>query len=95
MAIEESQATGGPLPKAPRKSAADEPGEEIFFTKRPTRQQEASASPGPDPAAHRIEAPLAGLQIDGRFGPGRNGYTVCRARGKGAPGTVATANANP
>ena len=75
MAIEESQATGGPLPKAPRKSAVDEPGEAVFV-QRPARQQEASASPGPDPAAHRIEAPLAGLETDGRFGPGRNGYTV-------------------
>ena len=94
MAIDESQATEESLPKAPRKSAADEPGEAVFV-QRPARQQKASASPGPDPAAHRIEAPLAGLQTDGMFGPGRNGYTVCRARGKGASGTVARVNANP
>ena len=75
MAIDESQATDGPLPKAPRKSAADEPGEAVF-TQRTTRQQEASASPGPEPAAHRIEAPLAGLETDRMFGPARNAYTV-------------------
>ena len=85
MTMDESKRTKGQLRKLEvlRESAGDALGNEVF-TKRPAGQQEASASPKPDSVAHRIEPALAGSETGPTFNPGRYGYTIRRAAGKGA-----------
>ena len=42
--------------------------------------------------AKKIEQALAGFSKDRSFNLGVYGYTICRARGKGAIGFIATKN---
>ena len=93
MAIDESQPTKGQLRKlaALRKSVGDALGEEVF-AKWVAQQEKASAARRADPVAQKIAEALADYEADGSFRLGRYGYTVRRARGKGAAGFVATKN---
>ena len=93
MAIDESGLTKGQLRKlnALRKSVGDALGEEVF-AKWVAQQEKASAARRADPVAQKIAEALADYEADGSFQLGRYGYTVRRARGKGAAGFVATKN---
>ena len=90
MAIDESTLTKGQLRKlsALRRYVGAELGEEAFG--KCMAQQAATAKV--DPVAQKIEEALAGLANDRSFNPGVYGFTIRRARGKGASGFVATKN---
>lgn len=93
MAIDESTLTKGQLRKlgALRRYVGDELGEEVFG--KWLAQQAAAASV--DPVAEKIESALAGFAGDRKFRLGNYGYTIRRARGKGASGFVAIRNQKP
>ena len=98
MTIDETTLTKGHLRKlkALRKSVGDKLGDEVF-AKWVVRQEKASAARiaaarRADPVAERIEEALAGFADDRTFNLSVYGYTVRRARGKGASGFVATRN---
>lgn len=93
MAIDESKLTKGQLRKlgALRRYVGDELGEEAFG--KWMAQQVAAAKI--DPVAQKIEQALAGFANDRSFSLGNYGYTVRRARGKGASGFAATKNEKP
>ena len=95
MAIDEQTLTKGQARKltALRRSVGDELGEEVFG--KWLAQQAAASGPKADPVAIKIEEALAGFAGDQKFNLGVYGYTVRRARGKGASGFVATKNAKP
>ncbi len=88
MAIDEGMLTKGQLRKltALKKSVGEDLGEEVF-TKWLARQ---AAAPKVDPVAEKIEQALAKFASDRKFNLGVYGYTIRRARGKGASGFVAT-----
>lgn len=92
MAIDENTLPKGQLRKlnALRKSVGDALGEEVFG--KWLAQQAAVSAPKQDPVAVRIEEALAGFAGDRSFNLGVYGYTIRRARGKGASGFVATKN---
>ena len=92
MTIKEGTLTRGQVRKlnALRKSVGDELGEEVFA--KWLAQQAVASAAKVDPVAVRIEAALAGFAGDRSFNLGVYGYTVRRARGKGATGFVATKN---
>ena len=89
-AIDKDTLTKGQLRKltALRRSAGDEPGEEVFA--KWLVQQASAAATKADPVAVKIEEALAGFAKDRSFNLGVYGYTIRRARGKGASGLVAT-----
>ena len=93
MAIDEGTLTKGHLRKltALKKSVGDDLGEEVF-AKWLDRQAAARKL---DPVAEKIEQALAGFASDRKFNLGVYGYTIRRARGKGAIGFVATKNPKP
>ena len=93
MGINESKLTKGQVRKlnALRKSVGDALAEEVFG-KWLAQQAQASSGPKPDAVASKIEEALAGFANDGSFKLGNYGYTIRRARGKGASGFVATKN---
>ncbi len=95
MGIDEGKLTKGQLRKlnALRKSVGDTLGEEVFG--KWLAQQGAASAPKQDPVAVRIEEALAGFASDRSFNLGVYGYSVRRARGKGASGFVATKNEKP
>ena len=92
MAINESTLTKGQLRKlnALRKSVGDALGEDVFakWLAQPTQAK----APKVDPVAAKIEEALAGFADDRSFNLSVYGYTIRRARGKGASGFVATKN---
>ena len=96
MAINKSKLTKGQLRKlnALRKSVGDELGDEVF-AKWLAQQAKAAAGPKLDPVAVKIEEALAGFADDRSLQLGNYGYTIRRARGKGASGFVATKNEKP
>ena len=93
MAIDETGLTKGLLRKlnALRKSVGDDLAEEIF-TKWLGRQATSQAKDKPDPVAVKIVEALAGLENDPKFNLGNQGYTLRRAKGKGASGFIAYKN---
>lgn len=93
MAIDESKLTKFQLRKlgALRRYVGDELGEEAF-SKWMAQQAEAVRT---DPVAQKIEQALAGFANDRSFSLGNYGYTVRRARGKGASGFSATKKEKP
>ena len=95
MAIDEKTLTKGQARKlsALRRSVGDELGEEVFG--KWMAQQAADSAPKADPVAVKIEEALAGFAENRKFNLGLYGYTVRRARGKGATGFVATKNPKP
>ena len=58
-------------------------------------QQAAASAPKADLVAAKIEEALAGFAGDRKLNLGIYGYTIRRARGKGATGFVATKNPKP
>ena len=96
VAIDESTLTKGQIRKlnALRKSVGDKLGNEVF-AKWLAQQASAAAEPKPDPIAVKIEDALAQYAGDRSFRLGNYGYTIRRARGKGATGFVATKNEQP
>ena len=96
MAIDETKLTKGHMRKlnALRKSVGEKLGEEVFG-KWLAQQAAAVAAPKRDPVAVRIEEALAGFVDDRTFRLGNYGYTIRRARGKGATGFAAVKNEKP
>ena len=96
MAIKESKLTKGQVRKlnALRKSVGVELGDEVFV-KWLAEQAKVAAGPKPDPVSVKIEKALAGFASDRSFKLGNYGYTLRRARGKGASGFVASKNEKP
>ena len=92
MAIDKDTLTKGQLRKltALCRSVGDELGEEVFA--KWLAQQAAASATKADPVAVKIEEALAGFANDKSFNLGVYGYTIRRARGKGASGFVATKN---
>ena len=95
MAIDEGTLTKGQLRKltALKKSVGEDLGEEVFA--KWLARQAAAAVPKVDPVAEKIEQALAGFADDRKFNLGVYGYTIRRARGKGATGFAATKNPKP
>ena len=95
MAIDESTLTKGQLRKlnALKKSVGNGLGAEVFA--KWLTQQAADLAPKPDPVAAKIEEALAGFAGDRSFNLGVYGYTIRRARGKGASGFAASKNQKP
>lgn len=95
MAIDERTLTKGQLRKlgALRRYVGDKLGEEAFA--KWMAQEAAAAQARVDPVAEKIEKALAGFANDRNFRLGNYGYTVRKARGKGASGVVATKNEKP
>jgi hypothetical protein len=93
MSINEKALTKGQIRKlnALRKSIGDDLGEQAF-AKWLKRQSSAKKIAAVDPVAQKIEAALSGLVKDKGFRLGNLGYTVRRAKGKGASGFVVTKN---
>jgi hypothetical protein len=93
MAINEKDLTKGQLRKlnALRKSVGEDLAEDVFA--KWLRQQE-SAKPitKPDPVAEKLKKAIVGLEKDPSFRLGNQGYTVRRARGKGASGFIVEKN---
>ena len=93
MAIDETGLTKGLVRKlnALRKSIGDDLAEEVF-SKWLERGAASQAKGKPDPVALKIVEALAGFGNDPKFNLGNNGYTLRRAKGKGASGFVAYKN---
>ena len=92
MTIDEGSLTKGQLRKltALRRSVGDKLGEEVFL--KWLAQQAVASAVKADPVALKIEESLAGFAEDRSFNLGVYGYSIRRARGKGATGFVATKN---
>lgn len=93
MAIDEKALNKGQTRKlgALRKSVGDDLAEEVF-AKWLKRQADTKTVESVDPIAEKIAAALASLNKDPSFRLGNQGYTVRRARGKGAAGFIVTKN---
>ena len=93
MAIDETGLTKGQIRKlnALRKSVGDDLAEEVF-AKWLERGAASHAKGKPDPVAMKIVEALAGFENDPKFNLGNYGYTLRRAKGKGAPGFIAYKN---
>lgn len=93
MAIDETELTKGQLVKlnALRKSVGDDLAEGVFL-KWLKRQSKAVPVEKSDPVAEKLKAALAPLENDAGFRLGNKGYTIRRARGKGASGFIITKN---
>ena len=93
MAIDETGLTKGLVRKlnALRKSVGDDLGEEVFATWL-VQEAASQARSKPDPVAMKIVEALAGLENDPKFNLGNHGYTLRRAKGKGASGFIAYKN---
>ena len=95
MAIDETGLTKGQVRtlNALRKSVGDDLAEEVF-AKWLKRQAAVQAKDKPDPVAVKIVEALTGLENDPKFNLGNHGYTLRRAKGKGASGFIAYKNEN-
>lgn len=93
MAVDEKALTKGQVRKlnALRKSVGEDLAEDVF-EKWLKQQESGKAVEKPDPVAEKLKAALAGLENDNSFRLGNQGYTVRRARGKGASGFIAEKN---
>ena len=90
MAIDETGLTKGLVRKltALRKSVGDDLAGEVF-AKWLEREATSQANGKPDPVAMKILEALAGFENDPKFNLGNYGYTLRRAKGKGASGFIA------
>ena len=77
-----------------RKSVGGELAEEVF-AKWLERGAGSQAKSKPDPVAMTIVNALAGFENDPKFKLGNQGYTLRRAKGKGASGFIAYKNEKP
>ena len=93
MTIDESTLNKGQVVKlnALRKSVGDDLADGVF-AKWLKRQVSVKAVEKADPVAKKITDALSKLEKDASFRLGNQGYTVKRARGKGASGFVAMKN---
>tara|TARA_Y100000588_G_scaffold253858_1_gene268364 strand:+ start:103 stop:396 length:294 start_codon:yes stop_codon:yes gene_type:complete len=93
MSVYESALTKGQQRKlnALRKSVGDDLAQDVF-EKWLKRQSKAASVEKSDPVAEKLAAALAKLEKDPVFRLGNQGYTVRRARGKGASGFIVTKN---
>ena len=93
MAIDETGLTKGQVRKltALRKSVGDDLAEEVF-AKWMEREAASQAKNKPDPVAMKIVEALASFVHDPKFNLGNYGYTLRRAKGKGASGFIAYKN---
>ena len=93
MAIDETGLTKGLVRKlaALRKSVGDDLAEEVF-ARWLEREAASQAKSKPDPVAMKIVEALAGFENDPKFKLGNHGYTLRRAKGKGASGFIAYKN---
>ena len=93
MAIDETRLNKGLVRKlnALRKSVGDDLAEEVF-AKWLEREATSQAKGKPDPVATKIVETLEGFVNDPKFNLGNHGYTLRRAKGKGASGFVAYKN---
>ena len=93
MAIDETGLTKGLVRKlnALRKSVGDDLAEEAF-ARWLEREAALQAKSKPDPVAMKIVEALAGFENDPKFKLGNHGYTLRRAKGKGASGFIAYKN---
>ena len=96
MAIDETGLTKGLVRKlnALRKSVGDDLAEEVF-ARWLEREAASQARTKPDPVAMKIVEALAGFENDPKFNLGNHGYTLGRAKGKGASGFIAYKNEKP
>lgn len=94
MPIDEKTLTKGQIVKlnALRKSVGEDLAEQVFGKWLKRQAKEATQSAKPDPVAEKMEKALAKLMDDKDFRLGNQGYTVRRARGKGASGFIVTKN---
>ena len=74
-----------------RKSVGDDIAEEVF-ARWLAREAASQAKSNPDPVAMKIVEALAGFENDPKFNLGNFGYTLRRAKGKGASGLIAYKN---
>ena len=93
MAIDKGTLNKGQIRKlnALRKSVGDDLAEDVF-AKWLKRQTTAKPVEKADPVAEKLLAALTGLEKDADFRLGNQGYTVRRARWKGASGFVVEKN---
>ena len=93
MTIDETGLTKGLVRKltALRKSVGDDLAEEVFARWR-EREASLQARSKPDPVAMKIVEALAGFENDPKFNLGNYGYTLRRAKGKGASGFITYKN---
>ena len=96
MAIDETGLTKGLVRKlnAFRKSVGDGLAEEVF-AKWLEREATSQAKGKLDRVAMKIVEALAGFENDPKFKLGNHGYTLRRAKGKGASGFIAYKNEKP
>ena len=96
MAIDETELTKGQVRKlnALRKSVGDDLAEDVF-AKWLERRKALQAEGGADAVAVKIAGALAEFKNDPKFKLGNHGYTVRRAKGKGASGFVVFKNEKP
>ncbi len=93
MPIDESNLKKGQIVKlnALRKSVGNDLAEEVFL-KWLKHLSSAKKAEMVDPTAIKLAKALAPLEKDDSFRLGNQGYTVRRARGKGASGFVVVKN---
>lgn len=95
MAYKDSELNKGQLRKlnAYRKSVnGDGKAAQAMFKIYMDAQPKKAAAASVDKVAAKLEEALAGLAKDKKLNLGRYGYTVKRAKGKGASGFTATRN---
>lgn len=94
MSIDEKSLTKGQIRKlnALRKSLGDDLAEDVFSKWLARQAEKSSDATRPDPVAEKLAAALSKLAEDPTFRLGNQGYTVRRARGKGASGFIVTKN---
>lgn len=93
MTINEKELTKGQVVKlnALRKSVGDDLAEDVF-SKWMKRQLSTKKTEKADPVAEKLKVALSSLEKDDTFRLGNQGYTVRRARGKGASGFIVEKN---
>ena len=92
MGIDHSKLSGGKAKKlnALRTSVGNALAEEVFGKR--LAQQATAPGPKPDAVGVKIGEAPAGFADDRSFRLGNDGYTIKRARGKGASGFAVTKN---
>ncbi len=90
--MDQSSLTKGQIRKlnALKKSIGDDLGEQAFTKWLKTHSKETAVKS--DPVVEKLAAAVASLENDKSFRLGTKGYTVKRARGKGASGFIVTKN---
>jgi hypothetical protein len=90
--MDESSLTKGQIRKlnALKKSIGDNLGEQAFSKWLQTQSKSSVAKK--DPVAEKLNSAISGLASDSSVRLGTKGYTIKRARGKGASGFIISKN---